>query len=473
MAAPKKTLTDLSKANQHSISQIWRKLEPSQPGVPHDLEWVATRVDELTSNLPDWYPNPGTRKNKYAAMSVVFRENGHDKLREAMQPLMSSCMDNVVSDQEDQVLSEREKPNWVPLHAVVAKREELREAVKANPYDHKAWTNYLLLCLYTMQPPVRLNYHSVLIITEEPAPSTEENYLLRQGDKFTFLINVDKTATPYGPGRHVFSDELSAIIKRSLECIPRTYLICKQADRTQGVESQSVKKYLAALHPNPAKRLGVDVLRSSYITDFYSKHHDLKSRKELAALMRHTHREAERAYSKFKGDAELQAIYAAWDRDSEGDAACGVVISDSETETESEQSALPKPDAVIRAEKRAEKAAAAPEPPATAPANQQSSSASSGSEAETDGEGGSSMTKEERRAAKKKARTAAYAPVAKEKFAAWYAEHGEERNCQLLLLKLRAGVQTSVKTATIAKYQLAMKNPADNATWFSQKFPKL
>ena len=164
---------------------------------------------------------------------------------------------------------------------------------------------YLLLSLLVKPPPVRTSfYSSAQIITTESAIKDDQNYvwIRKSGSnhKVDYVVNADKVS-----GSRAFSDygdsfievddpELIKIIYESHKKYPRKYLI--EEKKNSSVSDPTILKWLRDI--TSVKGLTVDMMRSSYITDFYEKNKTFGKRKELASKMRHSVMTASRNYLK-------------------------------------------------------------------------------------------------------------------------------------------------------------------------------
>ena len=82
----------------------------------------------------------------------------------------------------------------------------------------------LLLCMYTMIPPVRADYYSCQIVNGEEE-AVQPNYIRnRSPDRVESVLTDFKTAKSYGRIENVFPPELVAELMASLENTPRSYL---------------------------------------------------------------------------------------------------------------------------------------------------------------------------------------------------------------------------------------------------------
>ena len=164
---------------------------------------------------------------------------------------------------------------------------------------------YLLLSLLVKQPPVRTSYYSsAQIVKNQSAINNDQNYiwLRRSGakNKVDYVINVDKVSgarafSDYGDAFIEVSDpELIQLIYDSHKKYPRKYLI--EETKNKSVSDPTILKWLRDI--TGVKQLTVDMMRSSYITDFYEKNKTFGKRRELAGKMRHSVMTAARNYLK-------------------------------------------------------------------------------------------------------------------------------------------------------------------------------
>ena len=90
---------------------------------------------------------------------------------------------------------------------------------------------------------------------------------------------------------------MNDIINESLKAFPRTYILSTQRDGSKPINKQGLDSLLKQCF-SPQK-VGIDILRSAYVTHFYSDPRmTLKMKEELARKMRHSASVAQREYQK-------------------------------------------------------------------------------------------------------------------------------------------------------------------------------
>ena len=109
--------------------------------------------------------------------------------------------------------------NWLPFQDVI----NIREKLKLNNNDSiKDNYKYLILSLYTYQPPLRNNYNNMIILNDYIGNDVTYNYIvkLNKSNNYIVSINNDKVNKKTGSINLLLSNELSNIINDSLLLYP-------------------------------------------------------------------------------------------------------------------------------------------------------------------------------------------------------------------------------------------------------------
>ncbi len=167
------------------------------------------------------------------------------------------------------------------------------------------YMKYLLLSLLVKQPPVRTGfYNTAKLITSQKGTKDDENYVwlhkLLGKDLVTYIVNKDKVSNTRSfsdiETSYIDVDDrgLVKLIYDSHKKYPRKYVI--EETKNKPVTEATILAWLRDI--TKVKGLTVDMMRSSYITDFYDKNKTFKARNELAKKMRHSVMTASRNYMK-------------------------------------------------------------------------------------------------------------------------------------------------------------------------------
>lgn len=288
--------------NQQNIVNTWVNNAGIKGASSNSYNWIKRKHKAVYEYILDSYKNLNTLKNHVNTLGQVLKKLGKEDLYKIYSKEATELNKASVEQQEDQTISRDRKDNFVCFNDLVKRREEYRELFEENPQNNKLNTNYLILALYTLQPPIRMEYKDMQIVDEEP-PRDDRNYLYDNNGKYTVVINKDKVSGKYGQARFTLPNELNKIIRESLKQYPREFVLSTLRDGDYPLGKQGFERLLKEMFQ--PKSVSIDLLRSAYITHFYRDPKvSLKQKKELASKMRHSVSIAEQAYKKIDVDCE-------------------------------------------------------------------------------------------------------------------------------------------------------------------------
>ena len=182
-------------------------------------------------------------------------------------------------------------------------RDKLKKIWENNLTNNKNNLAYLTICLYTLQPPLRLDYKNMEIVDTplKVMRKKDQNYLLKNNlmDKtYTIIINKDKVIKSHGKGKiPIIDNDLNKIIDESLKIFPRKYLLSKYDNGDVPIGKQGLELLLRYIFK--PFNISVDILRSAYITNAFSNPKmTLQNKEDLMKQMRSSLNMAEVMYKK-------------------------------------------------------------------------------------------------------------------------------------------------------------------------------
>lgn len=251
-------------------------------GVEDGLEFL-----EDSKKVIDWISSSkyatNSRKVLYIAIVSTLKKSGlYPEAWIEYKARMDELNRSVAVDSEEQTLTEKESEKFVEWPLVIKTLAD----IQADVSDLASFQDYLIVSLYTLMPPVRLDYAEMKIAKVEP-DTPECNYLI-MNQKPYFLLTQYKTAKKYGATRLPIPKNLLAIIKEWLTMNDsEDFLISPNSNKPMPPWElgQTIirvfKKYLD-------KDVGVNVLRHSHATWLRRNEMSLKDSKELAKAMQHS-----------------------------------------------------------------------------------------------------------------------------------------------------------------------------------------
>lgn len=292
------SMQNLNDHNRRVVSSWWNRWHPADAGnVPESLDWLQWQ-QQLQDILGR--ENVRTKRMHLGVLLAVLQELDQPDAKDTVYAKWQE-MDKATRRLEE---SQQAPDNWMALKDIIAYRDQLAEpADRLPPFQiRKRHFQWLTLCLYTMMPPIRSEWCDMRIVSYQP-PDKTRNYLYRDIDgSFTALINKDKVSSHYGSAQLPLPPELTAVIKSSLELYPREHVFTNS--KNLPIAAATYSTFINDIIPG--KRVGIQVLRSAYITDFYNKHKSIMARKGLAVRMRHDRSRAELSYFKPEPQEETE-----------------------------------------------------------------------------------------------------------------------------------------------------------------------
>ena len=170
---------------------------------------------------------------------------------------------------EEQLLSATEQEKFM----------DWKDILKVQRTMEKGTLEHLLVSLYTLQAPMRLDYCSMKVVKTHPE-AKDGNYLV-MSDKPYFIFTQYKTAKRYGVAIKEVPAPLIVVLKRYFKGHPTDILF----PMTESVFSKLVGDIFEKL---TTKRITVNILRHSYVS--YHKRNDklIKQQQKLAKDMLHS-----------------------------------------------------------------------------------------------------------------------------------------------------------------------------------------
>lgn len=198
-----------------------------------DIISCLRRTEQLFVTLHERYPKTTTYKNLLSPILSLAKFNETIK-KELTQSVIDryheemNRLREIVTHQEEEKVDHGSVKPWSEF-------VELRRKLSENELNG---FRYLILCLYTMIPPMRDNFGKIYLIDETSATNlsteqfleTEQNiYFVREG---RLLITQYKTEKFGGIIDIILPRRLQGIISRSLMHFPRQYLVTQEKSKS-------------------------------------------------------------------------------------------------------------------------------------------------------------------------------------------------------------------------------------------------
>jgi len=267
-----------------SIAQLRKTIAPTSK--PDDFSFLANH-GAICSWIDEQGYKPNTKKTFYISLvsklkSMCLIDN--DGLLEAYgvyRDKMDDLNEEIKNKTHDQELSETEKAKYLEWPQIMEVLEKIRLAVD----DVQSFQDYLIICLYTLMPPVRLDFAEMRIVDQEPAEHGA-NYLVLS-DKPYFLFTDYKTYKYYGAQRTTLPLPLLDVIQEWRSMVDDEYLLLG-SNGLPMKEWELGQTIIKVFEKHSGKSVGVSILRHSYISWVRKAELSFKASQELAQSMGHS-----------------------------------------------------------------------------------------------------------------------------------------------------------------------------------------
>ena len=232
------------------------------------IDWIESSKYALNS-----------KKAIYIAIVATLKSVDGSNVQPYRQQ-MDKANTQVSDNYNDQTLSKSEETKYLPWSQILDAVEKARLAVE------DIWTlqEYVLLALYTLQAPARLDYGEMKVVPVEPT-NPVGNYLVWSKKPY-FYFSEYKTFKVYG----VMKIELSpALVKVLNDWLPYTYqhLLEDRSGNPLGAGA-SGQLIISTLEKHSGKKIGVSMIRHSYISHVRAAELPIKKSDALARMMMHS-----------------------------------------------------------------------------------------------------------------------------------------------------------------------------------------
>jgi hypothetical protein len=243
-----------------------------------DIDANADRLVEYAMAKP----SSQTGKSLLSTLVVL---TGKDVYKKPMGELMAQQKEQA----SKQVKSEHRADIDLSFEDVVARAEASDKLIKRNPTNRSLVDNVILHCMTGVDsnPPRRLEWAQVKLRNYDP---DTDNYL--RGDIVTF--NVFKTHKSFGQQTVKIDPKTMKTVRKLVKQSGSDFLLTTVTGRPMSASQLSAR--IGSIFQNP--KVGIDVIRSTYITHVFRGAPGLSAAEELATAMGHSAATAQLHYRK-------------------------------------------------------------------------------------------------------------------------------------------------------------------------------
>lgn len=232
------------------------------------------------SNVVEWFDS----KEFSISSRIVYLcaiKHKLEKLSDELEAYYVELVKTNSKASKNQTPTESQSTNVITLDELLTIQKQ-----SSDPTTRREWLYYVLISLYTVQPPVRADYGQMRVELENvPSSKCSEGNVLVWGKEPYFVFRKYKTSYTYGTVHIPVSDHLKFVLTRWFNYLksPPMYLL------DDNLTSNALCSAIADAFKNfTNKNIGVNILRHAYITGTFSELKTIKQKEDLAKMMLHS-----------------------------------------------------------------------------------------------------------------------------------------------------------------------------------------
>ena len=265
-------------------------LKRGQPVLESDVRnygaWLVPKAAWLRRHVAQKYKTASVRSSMMLPVASALRMTlgSHHPTAEMWR---KGAVDLRVTADEAKGLNTADA-GFLDYSGFVERRHMLRSVLPSD--DPEMYWKWFVLCLYTLQPPLRSEWGEMPVVSTEPKSPEQHNYLLLNGRVAVIVIQRDKVSKSMGEGRIPVSPELLKVLRASLAKYPRKYVLprlLKDGYSPEEALGQAVKRLLADAVGRDVNR-PLQRVRAAYSSHAFAHNLPLNQLKAIARAQRHS-----------------------------------------------------------------------------------------------------------------------------------------------------------------------------------------
>lgn len=276
-----KTKLNYDGANRRLATAL--KVDTLTPEILSDSKKVIDAIESITKKDGTPLGTEAKKGHLNAVMSLLPKSS---ELWNAYSEKVRSYYKIINDIAMKQELTEREATKWLSWEDILAARDKLAALrLPENPDFFFQYQDWVILCLYTMVPPLRVDYSPMRVVEE--LPQEKGNFLVLSPTKNCFVLQEYKTAGTYGRQEFDIPAELLDVLYEWVVFNPTGWLLIKNDGEPYSDYnlSQRVGRIMERL---TGKTCGITMFRHAYKTFTHKGEPTLVAAGEEARRMLHS-----------------------------------------------------------------------------------------------------------------------------------------------------------------------------------------
>ena len=217
-----------------------------------------------------------TRRNYLTAILVgLSSQDANESLINYYRNYINKINEEYTNEMMKNNKSDKQEENWVKLSELTdifndyekkVKSMDLKNKIKITPSDFNILQEYLVTALYTLLPPVRLDFAPMYIVNSKKKMKENINYLVNLSrNKKIFVIQEYKNVKSKGIHEIKIPSKLNSIINLWLKYNTTDMFLLN--NRKSILSANGLGKMITKVFKPTGKQITINLLRSIYITE--------------------------------------------------------------------------------------------------------------------------------------------------------------------------------------------------------------
>jgi hypothetical protein len=254
-----------------------------------------TKLDDLKdtalimAKIEDKLPN--TQKSYFASIVKLLKfTKNPDEYKPLIEEYSKLMNGKILETKPDEKYNEKQKKNLMTREQIEEIRKELISGITnfKNRLNYDILLDYVILSLYTLQPPRRNEYYDMKLVDKLDDIHDENNYLVWGSKKKLFVFQNYKTAWKYGRQMITISKDMENVLKLYLPI--RDVMALKGNNnllvKYGNINLENSNDITRRLNRVLGKKIGASMLRHIYLSEKYGD--TLKEMKQDAEALGHS-----------------------------------------------------------------------------------------------------------------------------------------------------------------------------------------
>ena len=146
----------------HQKLQAWKSNISDIKKHDDGLKWVATHHKKIYKYIKDTYANKNTIKGHISVLAgILAKIDKFPRIRKKYSDESTTLFKELEDESKEQVLKPQRVANFICFEDIVKRMNEYKQLLLSDKTNNKYNLTWVLLSLYTFQPPIRMEYKNI------------------------------------------------------------------------------------------------------------------------------------------------------------------------------------------------------------------------------------------------------------------------------------------------------------------------